>query len=163
MNSTGERFHALTARKSCCARPAPRVERLEMTWRQMLLSAIARPEVAYLLFSLGTLGLTIELWSPGAVVPVCRWALSAAGVFRVSDSAGQSRRRPADRLWRVAAQPGDVHAEFRAPGVGGVVSLVFGSLMLIDSPVPELQVGLALILPVTLALAAISSFSFGWW
>ena len=34
--------------------------------RQRVLSAIAHPHVAYLLLSLGTLGLTIELWSPGA-------------------------------------------------------------------------------------------------
>ncbi|MBI2834744.1 MAG: nodulation protein NfeD, partial [Acidobacteria bacterium] len=44
-----------------------RVEPVEMNWRQRLLSAIAHPQVAYLLFSLGTLGLTIELWSPGAI------------------------------------------------------------------------------------------------
>ncbi len=36
---------------------------------QRVLSAIAHPQIAYLLLSLGTLGLTIELWSPGAVLP----------------------------------------------------------------------------------------------
>ena len=41
----------------------------EMTWRQQLLSAIAHPQIAVLLFSLGSLGLTIELWNPGATVP----------------------------------------------------------------------------------------------
>ena len=33
--------------------------------------------------------------------------------------------------------------------VGGIVSLFLGSMMLIDSPLPELQIGLRLILPVT--------------
>jgi membrane-bound serine protease (ClpP class) len=42
--------------------------------------------------------------------------------------------------------------------VGGIASLIFGSLMLIDSPQPELQIGLRLILPVTLTLAAILLF-----
>ena len=42
---------------------------IEMTLRQRVLSAIAHPEVAYILLTLGTLGLTIELWSPGAVLP----------------------------------------------------------------------------------------------
>ena len=46
-----------------------RVEEVEMNWRQELLSAIAHPQVAVLLFSLGTLGLTIELWNPGGIVP----------------------------------------------------------------------------------------------
>ena len=40
-----------------------------MTLAQRMLSAIAHPQIAYLLLTLGTLGLTIELWSPGAVVP----------------------------------------------------------------------------------------------
>ena len=31
--------------------------------------------------------------------------------------------------------------------VGGIISLLFGSMMLIDSPLPELQIGLRLILP----------------
>ena len=40
-----------------------------MTWQQRVLSAIAHPQIAYLLLTLGTLGLTIELWSPGAILP----------------------------------------------------------------------------------------------
>ena len=46
-----------------------RVVPIEMNWRQRLLSAVAHPNVAFILLSLGTLGLTIELWSPGAVLP----------------------------------------------------------------------------------------------
>ena len=40
-----------------------------MTLRQRILSAIAHPNIAYILLSLGMLGLTIELWSPGAMLP----------------------------------------------------------------------------------------------
>ena len=40
-----------------------------MTARQRLLSAIAHPQIAYLLLTLGMLGLTVELWNPGAVLP----------------------------------------------------------------------------------------------
>ena len=43
--------------------------RSTMTLRQRILSAVAHPNIAYILLSLGTLGLTIELWSPGAVLP----------------------------------------------------------------------------------------------
>src|SRR5436190_5166765 len=42
------------------------VRYIEMTLAQQILSAIAHPQIAYLLLTLGTLGLTIELWSPGA-------------------------------------------------------------------------------------------------
>jgi regulator of protease activity HflC (stomatin/prohibitin superfamily)/membrane protein implicated in regulation of membrane protease activity len=42
--------------------------------------------------------------------------------------------------------------------VGGVLSLFFGSLMLIDSPLPELQIGLGFILPVTLGVSFLLLF-----
>src|SRR5262252_3475393 len=45
------------------------VRPIEMTFSERVLSAIAHPQIAYLLLTLGTLGLTIELWSPGAVLP----------------------------------------------------------------------------------------------
>jgi membrane-bound serine protease (ClpP class) len=39
-----------------------------------------------------------------------------------------------------------------------VVSLFLGSIMLIDSPLPELQIGLRLIVPVTIGLSAVLLF-----
>ena len=64
-----------------------RVVSIEMNWRQRLLSAIAHPNVAFLLLSLGTLGLTIELWSPGAVSARCRGRIvPVVGVFCAPDS-----------------------------------------------------------------------------
>jgi membrane-bound serine protease (ClpP class) len=40
--------------------------------------------------------------------------------------------------------------------VGGLVALAFGSMILVDSPLPELQLNLRLVLPMVLALAAIA-------
>ena len=45
------------------------VRRIEMTRRQQFPGAIAHPQIAYILMSLGILGLTVELWSPGAILP----------------------------------------------------------------------------------------------
>src|SRR5262249_5249604 len=42
--------------------------------------------------------------------------------------------------------------------VGGISSLMIGSLLLIDSPLPELQIGLRVILPVVVSLSAILLF-----
>ena len=39
--------------------------------------------------------------------------------------------------------------------IGGIVSLFIGSMLLIDSPLPELQIGLRVILTVVLSLSAI--------
>jgi membrane-bound serine protease (ClpP class) len=132
------------------------VERLEMTWRQRLLSTIAHPQIAYLLFSLGTLGLTIELWSPGAILPgvvggVC--LLLAFFAFQVL---------PVNYVGLLLVLFGIVLlilevkvASFGLLAIGGLVSLVLGSMMLIDSPLPELQVGLRLVLPVASGIALV--------
>jgi membrane-bound serine protease (ClpP class) len=42
--------------------------------------------------------------------------------------------------------------------VGGVVCLVLGSVILVDGPIPELRVPLELVLPMSLALAAVCAF-----
>jgi membrane-bound serine protease (ClpP class) len=42
--------------------------------------------------------------------------------------------------------------------VGGIVCLVLGSLMLIDSPMPEMRLSLDFVLPVVLGFAAIAVF-----
>lgn len=135
------------------------IERVEMTWAQRTLSAIAHPQIAYLLLTLGTLGITIELWSPGAILPgvvggICLLLaffafqvipVSAAGVMLI--------------LFGLMLLILEVKVtSFGLLAVGGMLSLILGSMMLIDSPLPELQIGLRFIVPVTLALSAIVLF-----
>lgn len=127
-----------------------------MTTRQRLLSAIAHPQVAYLLFSLGTLGLTIELWNPGAVLPgvvggIC--LLLAFFAFQIL---------PVNYVGLLLIAFGIVLlvlevkvASFGLLAAGGIAGLLLGSMLLIDSPLPELQIGFQLILPVVFAVAVI--------
>jgi membrane-bound serine protease (ClpP class) len=131
----------------------------EMTLAQKILSAIAHPQIAYLLLTLGTLGLTIELWSPGAVAPgvvggICLLlAFFALQVLPVSYAGVM--------LILLGFALLVLEVKITSHGLlaaGGIASLLFGSLMLIDSPLPELQIGLRLILPLTLTLAAILLF-----
>jgi membrane-bound serine protease (ClpP class) len=42
--------------------------------------------------------------------------------------------------------------------IGGIISMIFGSLMLIDSPAPELQLSIPLVLSVVLGFTAIAAF-----
>jgi len=132
---------------------------IEMTRAQRALSAIAHPQIAYLLLTLGTLGLTIELWSPGAILPgvaggICLLlAFFALQVLPVS-YAGVLLIMLGFLLLVIEVKVTS-HGVLAA---GGIASLFFGSLMLIDSPLPEMQIGLRMILPVTLALAGILLF-----
>ena len=135
------------------------VRNAEMTLGQKILSAIAHPQIAYLLLTLGTLGLTIELWSPGAVVPgvvggICLLlAFFALQVLPVS-YAGVMLILLGFTLLVLEVKI----VSHGLLSIGGIVCLLFGSLMLIDSPLPELQIGLRVILPVTVALTGIILF-----
>ncbi len=136
-----------------------RVETVEMTRAQRVLSAIAHPQIAYLLLTLGTLGLTIELWSPGAILPGVAGGICLLLAFFALQVLPVSYAGVALIMLGFALLVLEVKVVSHGLlAVGGIASLLFGSMMLIDSPLPELQIGLRMILPVTLALAGIILF-----
>jgi membrane-bound serine protease (ClpP class) len=132
---------------------------VEMSWQQRVLSLIAHPQVAYLLLTLGTLGLTIELWSPGAVLPGVAGGICLLLAFFAFQVLPVSYAGVLLILFGLGLLVLEVKVtSYGLLGVGGVVSLLLGSMMLIDSPLPELQIGLRLIIPVTLGIAGILLF-----
>ena len=132
---------------------------IQMNWRQRLLSAIAHPQIAVLLLSLGTLGLTIELWSPGAIVPGVVGGLSLLLAFFAFQILPVNYVGLLLILFGLVLLVLElVVTSFGLLATGGIVSMVLGALMLIDSPVPELQLGVPFIFSTTIALAGIVLF-----
>ena len=129
---------------------------VEMTRAQHILSALAHPQIAYLLLTLGMLGLTVEFWNPGAIFPgvaggIC--LLLAFFAFQVL---------PLNYVGLLLIAVGVVLlvlelvvTSFGILAVGGIISLALGGMMLIDSPLPELQIGLSFVMPVALATSAV--------
>src|SRR5262249_59520 len=116
---------------------------VEMTWAQRVLSVLAHPQIAYLLLTLGTLGLTIELWSPCAVLPGVAGGICLLLAFFAFQVLPISYAGVLLILFGIVLLVVEVKvASYGLLGVGGVLSLLLGSMMLIDSPLPELQVGL---------------------
>jgi membrane-bound serine protease (ClpP class) len=110
-----------------------RTEPVEMTLRQRVLSAIAHPNIAYILMSLGVLGLTIELWSPGAVLPgvvggIC--LLLAFFAFQVLPVNYAGALLIVFGLLLLVLEI--KVTSYGVLGIGGVVSLLLGSMILID-------------------------------
>jgi membrane-bound serine protease (ClpP class) len=135
------------------------VRTIDMTWPQRILSAIAHPQIAYLLLTLGTLGLTIELWSPGAVLPGVAGGIALLLAFFALQVLPVSYAGVLLILLGFVMLILEVKVTSHGVlGMGGVLSLLFGSLMLFDSPLPEMRVGLSLVLPVTLTLAGLLLF-----
>jgi membrane-bound serine protease (ClpP class) len=132
---------------------------IAMTLRQRILSAIAHPNIAYILLSLGTLGLTIELWSPGAVLPGVVGGLSLLLAFFALQVLPINFAGLLLMLFGLLLFALEIKVtSYGVLSIGGMISLIFGSLMLIDSRAPELQLSLGLILSVVLGFSAIAAF-----
>jgi len=132
---------------------------VEMTWAQRLLSAVAHPQIAYLLLTLGMLGLTVEFWNPGAIFPGVAGGICLLLAFFALQVLPISYTGVLLILLGLVLLILEVKVtSFGVLAAGGVAALFFGSLMLIDSPLPELQIGLRLIVPITLSISAIILF-----
>ena len=133
-----------------------RIEQVEMNWRQRLLSAVAHPQVAVLLFSLGTLGLTIELWNPGGILPGIVGGLCLLLAFFAFQILPINYVGLLLILFGLALLVAEMlTATYGLLATGGLVAMVLGALMVVDSPAPELQLGWPFILPSMLALGLI--------
>jgi membrane-bound serine protease (ClpP class) len=136
-----------------------RVVPIAMNWRQRLLSAIAHPNVAYILLSLGTLGLTIELWSPGAVLPGVAGGLCLLLAFFAFQVLPVNYAGVLLILFGLSLLVLEVKVtSYGLLTTGGLASLTFGSMILMDSSVPELQLSLRLVIPVVLGVGGIALF-----
>ena len=132
---------------------------IAMTLRQRVLSAIAHPNVAYILMSLGMLGLTIELWTPGAILPGVVGGISLLLAFFALQVLPVNYTGLLLMLFGLALLALEVKVtSFGLLTTGGVLSLIFGSMMLIDSPAPEMQLSMSLVVSSVLGLTAIAAF-----
>lgn len=125
------------------------------TVAERILGLIADPEVAYLLFLLGMLGILIEVFSPGAVLP---GVLGGVSLLLALFAFSVLPVRVVGVLLLVVGV-GLLVAEafvtsYGLLAVAGVVAFVLGSLMLVDTPVPGWRIGLGLIVPMTIVVAA---------
>jgi len=123
-----------------------------MGFRYKLLGIISNPNIAYILMILGFYGLYFELSNPGAIFPGVAGAIFLILAFY----ALQTLPINYAGLMLIILAIGLFIAEafitsHGVLGVGGAVAMLFGSLMLIDSPEPSLQISWAVILPVVAA------------
>lgn len=130
-----------------------------MGWRLELLKALSDPNIAYLLMTLGTIGLLAELYNPGAILPGIVGAISLILGFYSLQSlpinyAGVLLLLLGVVLFVLEATV----TSYGLLAIGGVLSMLLGSLMLIKTDAPFLQISWAVILPVV-GLAALVSFA----
>jgi len=135
---------------------AAAVRPVVMSPLRSFLGTLADPNITYILLVLGSLGLIFELKSPGAVLPgvvggICLiLAFYAMSVLPVN-AAGLALIALALLFFLAEIKV----ASHGILAVGGVVSLVIGSLMLFKTPDAALHVSLGVIASLTLFTVAV--------
>ena len=133
---------------------APRASN-NMTLVEQLLMIISDPNIAYLLLSLGGLGLLIELFNPGVFFPGVFGSISLIIAFFVLGTLPVNWAGVALILLAFVLFAGEIIVTgFGALGVGGVISLIAGGLLLTSSEQAEFRVSRWLVVATAVVLGA---------
>ncbi len=137
------------------------VVREKMGWRYKILNFISDPSVAYMLMLLGFYGIFFELTNPGVIFP------GVAGAIFLILAFYSFQTLPVNYAGLLLIILGLVMfileikiISHGALTVGGIISMVIGSLMLFESPEPMLRLSLYLILPAVIFTALFFSVTF---
>lgn len=134
--------------------------RMDLTER--FLSVLSDPNVGFILMNIGILGIMVELYNPGAILPgvvggiALILGLASFAIVQVN-VAGLALIAFAMLLFI---------ADLKVPGhgvltAGGVIAFIIGAVLLTEHQAPFLQISLRLILTVAALLAAFFLFAVG--
>jgi membrane-bound serine protease (ClpP class) len=128
------------------------METIEMSWVEKLLDAISDPNVAYILMMLGFYGLLFELYSPGAILPGVIGGICLILAFYAMHTLPLSMAGLALIVFAIILFILEVKVtSYGVLGIGGVVSMILGSIMLIrpESALEMIRISWSVILLTT--------------
>jgi len=131
----------------------------EMTTRQKLLSVLSNPNLIMIFFGLGLLGMYFEFSNPGLILPgvvggICLiLAFFGLQVLPIN-YAGLALIILSLIFFIVEVKV----TSYGLLTVAGIISMILGSIMLFETPIPELRVSLSVIIPVALTVGAVTAF-----
>ncbi|HEX2897774.1 MAG TPA: nodulation protein NfeD [candidate division Zixibacteria bacterium] len=129
----------------------PIVEEIEISLVHKILDIITQPDVAFILMSIGGLGIILELYNPGSIFPGVVGAISLILAFYSFQTLPINYAGLA--LIILAAILFIAEIKVVSHGlltIGGIISLFFGGLMLIDTVDPSLKISKSVLASVAL-------------
>jgi len=119
-----------------------------MGTRQRILSALSDPNIAYILLLVGLAGLYFEFSNPGAILPGVIGGISLIMAFFAMQTLPVNYAGVALILFSIILFIAEIKViSHGILTVGGIVSLVIGSLMLFQTPEPSLRVSWNVLIP----------------
>ncbi len=117
---------------------------VEMNWRQKILNALSNPNIAYLLMMLGIVGIFFEISQPGVVFPGAIGAIAILLALFAFSSLPINYVGVLLIILAVVLFILEIKVvSYGMLSIGGIIAMAFGSLMLIDSSEPYLQISRA--------------------
>jgi len=121
-------------------------DRLEPDWRSELLAVITSPTIAYMLLLIGVYGLILEGYNPGAILPGVVGAICLLMALYAFQMLPVNYAGLGLIVLGIILMIAEVMSpSFGALGFGGIISMVIGSIILIDTDVPGYTVSRSLI------------------
>lgn len=135
---------------------------IRMNWRFRLLDRISDPNIAYILMLLGMYGIIFELSNPGSILPGIVGVIFLILAFFAMQTLPINYAGLMLIIFAIILFLLEIKiASYGLLSIGGVISMLLGSLMLFDSPEPFFKVSLGVILPAVIFTAAFFMFAVG--
>jgi len=120
----------------------------KMDTRQRILAAISDPNIAYILFLVGLAGLYFEFAHPGVILPGVVGGISLILAFFALQTLPVNYAGVLLILFGIILFIAEIKViSHGLLTVGGIISLILGSLLLFESPDPALRVSWSVMIP----------------
>ena len=129
---------------------------LPMGWRLEALKALSDPNIAFLLMTLGTIGLLAELYNPGAILPGIVGAISLILAFYSLQTLPINYAGVLLIILGIVLFILEIKVtSYGLLSLGGLASLIFGALLLVKTDAPFLRVSLSFIIPTAVLVGTV--------
>jgi membrane-bound serine protease (ClpP class) len=140
------------------------IRTIPMGWRHKILDILSDPNIAYILLMLGFYGLLFELYNPGAILPGIVGVISIVLAFYSLHTLPVNYAGLALIIFSIILFVAELKVQSHGMlAAGGILSLILGSMMLIDTePSFEfVRLSWAVILPTIIFTAGFFLFAIG--
>ena len=131
-----------------------KVNLVTMGLRNRILDTISNPNIAYILMMVGLVGLYFELSNPGAVLPGVIGGISLILAFFAFQTLPVNYAGILLILLAIIFFIAEIKVQsFGLLAVGGIISLLLGSMMLFESPNAELRLSWTVLIPTVILVS----------
>ena len=117
----------------------------EMSWRQRLLDTITNPNIAYILMMVGMAGIMLEIYNPGSILPGVAGGVSLILALYAMQTLPVNYAGLLLIIFAIVLFLLEIKIpSFGLLSIGGVISMVMGSIMLFDSELPFMRIAWAI-------------------